>query len=222
MELLDDDGRASMATAFMMSHHAFRRDLALFARALAAADREGKAAALHEEWKAFTAKLHGHHTVEDQQMFPGLRAQHPSLAVTIDRLTADHGRLGPLLAQGQQCLAQAPVSPQASAVVGELIALLDPHLAIEEAEVVPFLRASKTFPAPATDAEADLYAQGFAWASQGIAPEVLEQVDAMLPELLRVRLPAARAAFDASFRRLWGDPPGGRSRTPIPDWLDRR
>ena len=34
-QLLNDDGTASIATAIMMSHHGFRRDLARFARALA-------------------------------------------------------------------------------------------------------------------------------------------------------------------------------------------
>jgi hypothetical protein len=62
-----------------------------------------------------------------------------------------------------------------------------------------------------------MYAQGFAWSSNGIAPDVVEQVYALLPEILTSRLPAARAAFDARCERVWGTARAGSSRTPIPD-----
>jgi hypothetical protein len=52
---------------------------------------------------------------------------------------------------------------------------------------------------------------------QGIAPDVLDQVHAMLPENVFVRLPAARAAFDARCERVWGSAKAGAARTPIPD-----
>ena len=97
--------------------------------------------------------------------------------------------------------------------------LLDQHLAIEEAKVVPFLRDAKQFPPPATDAEADLYAQGFAWSCHGVAPEVLQGLNVILPAILTSRLPAARAAFDQRCLRVWGPTPAGASRTAIPDWL---
>ena len=78
--LLNDDGSASMATAFMMSHHGFRRDIARFAialRRLAEGDH-GRASALQQEWQSYHATLHGHHTVEDTGIFPNLR-QDPAL-----------------------------------------------------------------------------------------------------------------------------------------------
>jgi hypothetical protein len=53
----------------------------------------------------------------------------------------------------------------------------------------------------------------------GIAPEVLERVYEMLPENLRARLPAARAAFEARCERVWGSAKAGAARTPIPDEL---
>ena len=100
-----------------------------------------------------------------------------------------------------------------------LSALLDPHLATEEAKVVPFLREAKAFPAPATDAEVEMMVEGFAWSSNGIATDVLERVHVMLPEVVISKLPAARAAFEERYRRVWGTPQAGASRTPIPDWL---
>lgn len=212
---LDDEGGVSMATLLMMSHHGFRRDLGMFAWAMRSA--VPMTAELAAEWVSLHEKLHGHHQMEDQNIFPGLEKQKPALAATLLRLGAEHRRIDPLLAQGDRSFA-ARDAGVATETVGELLALLGPHLAIEEEELVPLLRAVKGFPPP-SEAEADLYAQGFAWSSLGVAPEVLARVDEMLPEILRVRLPAARAAFAAGFRRLWGAVPVGASRSPIPDWL---
>jgi hypothetical protein len=220
--LLNDDGTASMATMFMSSHHAFRRDMALFATALrspGAADPV-RAQALREEWDKFRGALHGHHEVEDKNMFPGLRAQSPALAAVIDRLDADHRRIDPLLEAGGRAFAALPGSTAAAAgVVAELAALLRAHLEYEEANVIQFLRGAREFPAPATEADAEMYAQGFAWSLHGLAPEVVEGIYGLLPSILTSKLPAARAAFTARCERVWGTAKTGASRTSIPDWL---
>ena len=219
--LLDDDGSASMATAFMMSHHALRRDLALFGMALPRLEPgdQPRVAALQAEWKGYHEHLHGHHAVEDRQLFPSLRSTQAALGATIDHLMREHAHIDPLLARGDAAFAQLPRTGPAAAVVAELSALLDAHLRTEEAQVVPFLRAARSFPPPASEEETRLYAEGFAWSCYGVAPEVLEQVYAMLPEAIRSRLPAARAAFEARCRRAWGSVAPGASRTAIPDWL---
>jgi len=217
--LLNDDGTASIATAFMMSHHGFRRDLARFARALdRIAQGDGsRTLAVREEWKNFHATLHGHHESEDNGVFPTLASQHASVRATLERLGADHRRIDPLLELGDRAFAALPKTDEAAAVIRELTTLLDPHLALEEAELVPFLRGAKEFPPPPNDEVAEMYAQGFAWAMNGIAPDVLEHVYAMLPENLRTRIRAARAAFEARCERAWGTAKAGSSRTPIPD-----
>jgi hypothetical protein len=217
--LLNDDGSASMATMLMMSHHGFRRDIRRFEIALGriANGDASKVDPLREEWASYRAALHGHHEVEDTRIFPHLSGQQESLRPTIGRLTADHRRIDPLLDRGDRAFAELPQTEPASAVVAELAALLEPHLATEEAEVIPFLRDAKEFPAPANEAEADLYAHGFAWSMHGIAPEVLKQVYATLPESLTSRLPAARTAFDTRCTRVWGSAHAGASVTPIPD-----
>jgi hypothetical protein len=61
-----------------------------------------------------------------------------------------------------------------------------------------------------------MYAEGFAWAMDGVAPEVIEQVEAMLPASVLDRLPAARATFAARCERVWGPVRPLASRTPIP------
>jgi hypothetical protein len=217
--LLNDDGSASMATAFLTSHHGLRRDLRRFAVALAANDVAARAEALRDEWKSYHAALHGHHTVEDTAMFPSMRTEHPQLAATIDQLTEQHRRIDPLLESADQAFAALPKTEAAAALVAQLSELLEPHLAIEEKEIVPFLRNARQFPAPSNDAEAEMYAGGFSWSAHGVAPEVLEKMFAMLPESVTSRLPAARAAFDARCERVWGTSKSGASRTANPDWI---
>jgi hemerythrin-like domain-containing protein len=217
--LLNDDGTASIATALMMSHHGFRRDIARFAHALEkvkSGDRS-RVDALREEWGRYRDTLHGHHQAEDAGLFPSMRSQVPALGAVIDRLTADHRLIDPLLARGNLAFEKLPDTGDAAAVVGELKELLDPHLAIEEAEVIPHLRDVKEFPPPASDAEAAMYAAGFAWASHGVSPRVMDRVSAMLPEILLSKLPAACAAFAARCEKVWGSSQAGASTTSIPD-----
>jgi hypothetical protein len=220
--LLNDDGSASMATLFMSSHHAFRRDIASFGAALRAptVPDATRTEALRDEWEKFRGSLHGHHEVEDKNMFPGLRSQNPGLASVIDRLGADHRRIDPLLEAGGRAFAALPGStPEAAGVVAELAALLGEHLAFEEANVIPFLRGAREFPPPATEAEAEMYAQGFAWSLHGLAPEVVDRIYTLLPDILTSKLPAARQAFAARCQRVWGSAKAGASRTSVPDWL---
>ena len=101
--LLNDDGTASMATMIMSSHHAFRRDLACFARALA--EPKLDTIELQDEWTKFRAGLHGHHTVEDTGIFPDLRDRVPELAAAIDELDGHHRAIDPLLARGDAVFA---------------------------------------------------------------------------------------------------------------------
>jgi hemerythrin-like domain-containing protein len=220
--LLNDDGSASMATAFLMSHHGFRRDLARFALALerlVGGDQDG-AAALREQWQGFHEKLHGHHMAEDNGIFPGMKTEVPALAPIIDGLAADHRQLDQLLAAADRAFAGLPgTTADAKDVIAQVRQLLDRHLPIEEARLVPFMRGATAFPTPSSDAEAELYAKGFAWAFEGVAPEVLAKLDTMLPEILRARLPAAREEYAATARRAWGPTPPGASTKAIPDWL---
>lgn len=217
--LLNDDGTASMATAIMSSHHGFRRDLARFARALdrIANGDASRAGAVGEEWQKLYATLHGHHHAEDTGLFPSLAKEHASVRATVAKLEADHRLIDPLLERGNDAFAELRDVANARAVIAELSALLGPHLALEEAELVPFLRSAKSFPAPPTETDAEMYAHGFAWAIHGLAPAVLAALDGMLPDMLRAKLPAARATFEARCERVWGSARAGAAFTPIPE-----
>lgn len=218
-KLLNDDGDASLATVVLMSHHGLRRDIQRFGAALSqvANGDVSKAGLLRAEWHSYREKLHGHHAGEDTNVFPFLKSAHPALAPVIDRLSSEHRQIEPLLQRGDQAFEELPSTSDAAAVVAELRALLDPHLAAEEAEIIPFLRAVKELPQATDESLLELYVEGFAWSSHGIAPEVLERVYAILPDVLTCRLPEARAAFDARCERVWGTRKTGASWTAAPD-----
>jgi hemerythrin-like domain-containing protein len=217
--LLNDDGSASMATLLMMSHHAFRLGLARMEKALEIVRRgdASRSEALREEWTWFHRAIHGHHESEDTGVFPSLAKEHESVRATIEKLGADHRLIDPMLEQGDKAFADLPNTEGALAVVRSLRELLATHLATEEAEIIPFLRSAKTFPPPPNDEVVAFYAQGFAWAMHGIAPDVVDRVHEMLPEAVTSRLPAAHVAFAARCERAWGSAQCGAARTPIPD-----
>jgi hemerythrin-like domain-containing protein len=217
--LLDDRGRASMATMIMMSHHAFRRDSARFGKALEeiAQGNTSRVAALKEEWGNFHKALKGHHEAEDTGIFPDMQTKHPETRATIERLTADHHRMDTMLERADRAFGDEVPSHDAAAVVAALRDLFNSHLALEEAEIIPHLREAHEFPPPADENMAAMYADGFAWCSQGVAPDVCEKVYAMLPAAILSRLPAARDAFTERSRRVWGKYTEGASRTPVPD-----
>ncbi len=204
----------------MMSHHAFRRDITRLMRAVAQI-KEGDSSrieAVQGEWKtSYRQALHGHHMMEDTHIFPDIKSKHPLLASTIDTLTEQHHEIDPLLEKGDAAFADLAHPERAETVLHELKALIDRHLAFEEAEITPFLRDGKEFPAPPDDNAAAMYAQGFAWSMQGIAPEVLEQVRKLLPDILLAKLPDAQAEFEARSGRVWGTYTVGSATTPVPN-----
>src|SRR5687768_8985932 len=141
--LLNDDGTASMATMLLMSHHAFRRDIARFIRAVAEikAGDGSRAEAVRGEWeKSYRLALHGHHTMEDANIFPDIRKKHPDLASALDKLSEQHHHIDPLLEIGDAAFADLAHPEHAEAVLKQLKTLLDEHLAFEEAQITPSLR----------------------------------------------------------------------------------
>lgn len=219
-KLLNDDGTASMATMLLLSHHAFRRDIARLIRAVqqVKAGDNSRTEALRDEWeKSYKAALHGHHMIEDSSIFPDIRSKHPELGEALDTLTEQHHKIDPLLEKGDVIFASLAEHPEdAEAVLNELKTLLDEHLTFEEAQITPSLRDSKEFPTPENEDMAAMYAQGFAWSMQGIAPDVLDEVKKMLPKILVDKLPAAQKAFASRCQKVWGKYSVGAATTPIP------
>jgi hypothetical protein len=205
-----------MATMLMTSHQAFRRDLGRFQRALATLDTS-RIGALREEWKQYRDTLHHHHTIEDESIFPDMKKNHPQMVDAVNHLLEQHHRIEPILERGDKAFAALPETHDAHDVLEALRVLLDAHLDMEEAVVVPLLRDAKEFPLPPDEGAAAMYADGFAWSTQGIAPEVCEKINAMLPRALVDKLPAAVARFAERSKRAWGTYTVGATTTSAPD-----
>jgi hypothetical protein len=218
--LLNDDGSASMATMLLLSHHAFRRDIARLIGAVTKIEAHdvSHAAAVRGEWDtSYRQALHGHHMMEDANIFPDIKRRRPDLAPAIETLTEQHHMIDPMLEKGDAAFADLAHPEHAEAVLHELKTLLDRHLTFEEANITSALRDLKEFPVPADDAMAAMYAQGFAWSMQGISPEVLDRVKEMLPEILLAKLPAALSEFEARSARVWGTYTVGAATTSVPE-----
>jgi hypothetical protein len=209
-----------MGTALMMSHHGFRRDLACFAKVLQN-HPEREPGPLRDEWQRFRTMLVRHHEGEDQGIFPDL-GKHPSLGVVVAHLADDHRRIASMLERGDRAFVEPLDLAAAVAVISDLEALLDPHFAMEERDLIPFLRDEMSFPEPANDDELTVYAEGFAWATSGVHRQVLDALDAMLPASVKARMETARQAYDERATRVWGAPHHGATLDSSPDFSNRR
>lgn len=93
------EGPVDMKMMYLM-HHAFRRDLNLFAAAVAATpvDDVQTWRLLGQRWDVFFEILHKHHTGEDAGIWPWLleRADAQETA-TLEEMEEEHGHIDPLL-----------------------------------------------------------------------------------------------------------------------------
>jgi Hemerythrin HHE cation binding domain len=91
---------------------------------------------------SFCTAIHAHHTGEDTQLLPALRAAAPELAPVIDNLIEDHGLVAGILRKIRELPApgQNPSGP--SALVRELdglAAILESHFSYEERRIATAL-----------------------------------------------------------------------------------
>lgn len=83
-----------------------------------------------------------HHTIEDQSMFPRLRAQDPRLGPVVDRLEEEHHAIHDVLERVDRALVASVAAPgpagvaEVRAAVDLLSDVLLSHLAYEEQELV--------------------------------------------------------------------------------------
>jgi hemerythrin-like domain-containing protein len=130
-------------------HHAFRRDLTMFAAAATAtpADDRGTWAALAERWRIFAEVLHHHHSGEDAGLWPVLMERATAEEQgTLEAMEAEHAVIDPLLracAEGFARLA-ATTDPQAAGDLAERLeatrSSLAHHLAHEETEAMALVQ----------------------------------------------------------------------------------
>jgi hypothetical protein len=136
-------------TMMYVAHHAFRRDLRDFARAVPATPLEDRAAwrALERRWAVFADVLHHHHSGEDEHLWPALlaRAEGEDRA-TLAAMEDEHAEIDPLLEacrDGLAAMASAPMADVRSALAVRLVATresLGRHLDHEETETIALVQ----------------------------------------------------------------------------------
>lgn len=136
-------------TVLQAIHGAFRRELALV-RAEVARSGPGIGAQLRINCLALCGGLHHHHSAESGGLFPYLEDRYPDLGPVLDRLHAEHGRLGELIDQLQELVAgEGTDTSTLLADVDRLIVEVEAHLDREEDQLVEILNALPSREEPA-------------------------------------------------------------------------
>jgi hypothetical protein len=132
------DRVAALSEQLIEAHRTLREGLASLRHEVA----DGRARPdfpedLHGHCLSFCSSVHTHHTSEDNQVFPALRAAAPELAPVIDKLAEDHSLVAGILEQVRELLASWPVSPPAALLreLDGLTAILESHFSFEERRI---------------------------------------------------------------------------------------
>jgi iron-sulfur cluster repair protein YtfE (RIC family) len=194
-------------TLMVAFHDAFRRDLGHLAhttsRHHAQLDEPARRTAVRTGWELFKTQLHMHHTGEDTDLWPRMRAHlagRPDDLALLQAMEDEHGRIDPLLDAVDGALADRDHDHQRLAdTVDALASELSGHLAHEERDALPLLDRSLT------QAEWRAFvadqrrkngirgaAQFFPWLLDGASAQQAQAVLAGLPAPLRV-----------VYRRIW-------------------
>jgi hemerythrin-like domain-containing protein len=134
-------------------HHAFRRDLVMFADAAAvtpAVDRDAWSA-LARRWAVFSEILHHHHSGEDAGLWPWLmRAANPEEQATLEAMEAEHGQIDPILtacATGFETVLRTGAQADADRLAERLAAARDcllAHMGHEESDAMALVQKHMT------------------------------------------------------------------------------
>jgi len=93
------EGPVDVKMMYVM-HHAFRRDLVMFAEAAAVTPADDREVwrALSRRWQIFSEILHHHHSGEDAGLWPWLlRVADADERATLDAMEAEHAEIDPIL-----------------------------------------------------------------------------------------------------------------------------
>lgn len=185
-------------------HDAFRRDLDQLMRTTAGQ------AAVRSRWQTFRGQLHFHHTAEDTEMWPPVRARLASLQnqaglALLEEMEAEHGQIDPLLAAVDDALAMNAGRDRRRELLGRLRDTLAGHLAHEEAEMLPLI-SSVMSRAEVVRIGVKIARRGglrqaavmFPWALSEASPQVRGEVLGQLPPPVRL---IYRAVWLPRYRR---------------------
>ena len=88
---------------------------------------------------SFCAAIHTHHTGEDHELFPALKAAHPELTPVIGKLEEDHVLVAGILGQLRELLASRPEPAALQRELDGLTAILESHFSFEERRIAAAL-----------------------------------------------------------------------------------
>lgn len=150
------EGPVDLLNMYVM-HHAFRRDLTAFGKAVAhaAIDDHRRWRALQRRWGIFASALHHHHAAEDDGLWPLMLervtvADDAGAPDVLKAMQAEHARIDPLLTACEGAFAGMTVEGDETlrATLGRLLdeawRLLDGHLGHEEADAMAVLQRHLT------------------------------------------------------------------------------
>jgi hypothetical protein len=207
-------GPVDMAMMYV-AHHAFRRDLDAFCRAVRATpltDR-GTWRLLLRRWELFSIALHHHHEGEDRWLWPVLieRAE-PQERVLLEAMEAEHAEIDPAL---EQCVAGLrDLVERADADGREALAIrmtatkeaLFRHLAHEETDTMALLQRvlqPEDWHAMDTKFQRSFTVRQLAWAVPWIVAELPDEVrDGMFAQPGAAPLKVVHRLFGGRFARL--------------------
>jgi hypothetical protein len=137
--------RTDMEFMNRLFHWALRRDLDRMIGVLAAPTTTAPArrAALGEHLSLVLDLLHHHHTGEDEGLWPLVRRRAPDLGAQLDIMAAEHATVARAIAATRAAVrrygdaADPAAADDVRDAIGELRAVLLPHLDHEETEVMP-------------------------------------------------------------------------------------
>ncbi|WP_079053112.1 IclR family transcriptional regulator domain-containing protein [Streptomyces phaeochromogenes] len=115
----------------ILIHRGLREELSRLADA---AESGRRAEAVQEQIELVIAVLHQHHHGEDEKLHPLVRDREPSIATILDELEKEHTLIQKL---ADDAADRTRPLPERAPVIRELLDVLRPHLALEEAEVFP-------------------------------------------------------------------------------------
>ena len=215
-------GPCDLLPMFLM-HYGFRRDLIQFAAAAAntpVADRSAWRR-LAKRWDKFGTVLHGHHTGEDEILWPLLLSKvdgagDSEARQTLDAMEAEHSEIDPLLAgcaAGFHRLAEAADADARAALVVRLAATqqrLGDHLGHEESDAMVILQRHLT--AAEWDGMHGEFGKHYkgvlvftaSWVTHQVPANLMPQVSAFMGTPVMLVSRVLRPWFDRQERRTFG------------------
>lgn len=123
-------------SVFYLLHQGLRNEFGALARAAKATQSDVQKSLIEEQLGMCLDMLERHETLESNWLFPTIRNRAPEASPGIEALSLEHDEIVAYIAS---CRSQSEKLEARAPIIGELDAILGPHLAREERDLVPFI-----------------------------------------------------------------------------------